>query len=139
MPEIAPPTCPRCSAVAKFYPTSVLFYPNGADYGPVWACQPCDTWVGCHKGTNRPLGILANSMHRRAKMLAHKHFDALWRAKMKQPGWTQQRARAAAYKWLAEHLQIPRSECHIGMMTEAQCHQVVALCRPIADRVRTAA
>jgi hypothetical protein len=103
----------------------------------VWACLPCDAWVGCHRNSKRhaPLGRLANRELRIAKMEAHAAFDPLWRAKVDRDGCSKQAARGAAYRWLAEQLQIDRAACHIGMFDEELCWAVVDVCRPVGRRV----
>lgn len=68
------PSCPYCSSAAVFHPRSDSFY-NGHDYGPVWACVPCEAWVGCHPDSNRPLGIPTRSRTRKLKVKAHAVFD----------------------------------------------------------------
>lgn len=99
-----------------------VIYPHRSDlfYKRFWLCAPCDAYVGCHEGTERPLGRLANAELRRAKMAAHAVFDPLWRnGHMK---------RSQAYGWLADQLGIPCTECHIGEFDVDRCRLVVALC-----------
>lgn len=126
-------TCPYCDKPAMLV-TGLSIYPRREDLAGLkfWLCRPCDAYVGCHKkgvwlgpggqksdGT-LPLGRLANAALRRAKSDAHAAFDPLWRSR----GMT----RAAAYKWLAHKVGMHSSECHIGMMDEAQCKRVVEAC-----------
>lgn len=129
--------CPYCNAPAILHPSSAAFY-RGRDYGPVWACAPCEAWVGCHKGTNNPLGTPANATTRRLKVRAHAGFDALWQAKMARDGLRKGHARALAYKWLAESLTIEPAKCHIGMMLDGDLQRVIALCEPYAQRIAPA-
>lgn len=85
-----------------------------------WHCAPCSAWVGCHPGTARPLGRLADADLRAAKQQAHAAFDPFWRkANMK---------RNHAYGWLAKRLGIERERCHIGMFDVETCRRVVAIC-----------
>jgi len=87
----------------------------------IWRCQPCKARVGCHPGTQVPLGRLANAELREAKQAAHAAFDPVWKdGHMK---------RGQAYSWLAERLGIHGKDCHIGMMNEEQCRRVVELCK----------
>lgn len=112
-------TCPYCGNPARFQSGSII-YPHRADLAGkhFWACPPCDAYVGCHDGTDKPLGRLADRELRRAKMAAHAAFDPLWRG---QSG----KVRKAAYRWLAERLGIHPADCHIGMFNVAQCWRVV--------------
>lgn len=101
----------------------------------VWTCDPCDAWVGCHGNTDKPLGRLANLELRQAKMLAHSFFDPLWRAKMERGKVSKNRARNAAYNWLAQKLEIPFAATHIGMFDVQMCKKVVEICKPHALRI----
>ena len=87
-----------------------------------WLCRPCDAWVGCHPGSSKPLGQLANSELRKARQSAHAAFDPMWRGKSMK--------RKASYEWLAGHLDISVDECHIGSFGIARCRLVVAICQP---------
>lgn len=68
-----------------------------------------------------PLGRLANKELRDAKMLAHTYFDPIWKDGVMR--------RQKAYEWLAKRLNIPREECHIGMMDMERCRRVVEVCK----------
>ena len=87
----------------------------------VWVCSDwpkCDAYVGCQKGTNKPLGCLANPELRFWKKQAHTKFDKLWK--------NGELARSDAYLWLSRVLSIPLNECHIGMFNTDQCKAVCA-------------
>lgn len=119
------PVCPYCHKAAQQAPSTAV-YGAGRDYGPVWLCRPCEAWVGCHKGTPRPLGRLANKALREAKVRAHAAFDPLWKAGTMD--------RSAAYAWLADQLGIDRKDCHIGMFDLDQCSRVVMIADWWRDR-----
>lgn len=125
----APPDCPYCGRPAVFQPTSAHLY-SGQDWGPVYECAPCKAWVGCHKnGAGRqPLGVPANQATRELRKRAHAVFDPLWAAKMRRDGCSKSAARTAAYTWLAGHLGIPASECHISWMVDERLRQTIELC-----------
>jgi hypothetical protein len=123
--------CDYCGKPATFHPNSSIVY--AADYGPIWACLPCKAWVGCHPN-DTPLGRLATKALRVAKVQAHAAFDPLWKGKMRRDGCSKGKARASGYKWLAAQLGIDPADCHIGMMDEAMCARVVAVCK---DRPRS--
>lgn len=143
MPAKIPPSipcpsrddCPYCGDRARLFPSSDHIY-NGVDYGPVWQCQLCFAYVGCHAGTNKPLGRLASKPLREWKQKAHKSFDTLWHYKIKKTGCRRRIARGQAYKWLAGQLGIDTSECHIGYFTIEQCQKVVEICEPIKRRLK---
>ncbi|MFL6864097.1 MAG: zinc-finger-containing protein [Allosphingosinicella sp.] len=121
--------CPYCDEPAELVP-AIAIYPRRADLSnrQFWRCRPCGAWVGCHEGTERPLGRLANAELRQAKQDAHAAFDPLWKRKMEREGCSKGKARGAGYKWLAEQLGIERKRCHIGMLSVAECRRVVEVC-----------
>jgi hypothetical protein len=59
---------------------------------------------------------------------AHKAFDPLWRRKMERDKMTKHAARSAAYRWLAEQMEIKKHVCHIGNFDLDQCRQAIDLC-----------
>ena len=84
--------------------------------------------VGCHKGTNRPLGNVANEVLRLKRRETHQVFDALW----KELGMS----RTQAYKWLANRMELSERNAHIGGFEMDQCQQVIELCKAPAGRWR---
>lgn len=119
--------CPYCGDETQLLSDEEVY---GQSYGgKCWVCWPCAAWVGCHKGTDKALGRLANKELRDAKQRAHAYFDILWRAKMKK-GYSKTKARRLAYTWLSEELKIPFHLTHIGMFNLNECKRVVELCRP---------
>jgi len=111
--------CPYCGDHAEFSETSESIY-HGRDYGPVWICALCQAWCGCHKGTDRPLGRLANAELRTARIAAHAAFDPHWK--------TFGFSRMTAYQYLSDALEIDVDECHIGLFDAGMCRRVVAVC-----------
>lgn len=119
--------CAYCTGLATFHATSNHLYSR--DYGPVWHCESCKAWVGCHPD-GKPLGRLADAELRSAKMGAHNAFEPLVAAKMRRDGCSKSEARGAGYAWLAQQLDIDRRICHIGMFDEAMCKRVEMVCSP---------
>ena len=111
--------CDYCGKPAQFVDSSVVY---GKSYGMIYHCPECAAWVGVHKGTDTPLGRLANVELRRYKREAHAVFDPLWQRKEK-------RTRRAAYEWLAEEMGLPVEKTHIGMMDVDQCKEVIRICK----------
>jgi hypothetical protein len=85
-----------------------------------WYCSSCQAWVGCHKGTNNPLGRLANKELRTLKLKGHDLFDPIWKQAWKLRRGSKSIHRGAAYKWLANSINISFEDCHFGMMSEEQ-------------------
>ena len=108
----------HCGASAELV-DSIRIYHN-ASYGMMWICSrypECDSYVGCHKGTDKPYGTLANAETRALRMEAHKAFDAMWKRKR----WK----RAHAYKWLRETMNLPPERAHIGLMGPVACRKII--------------
>lgn len=139
--------CRYCKGAAELKKKGDRGYPYERNYGPMWVCEPCKAWVGCHPGTENPLGGLANKELRELKMEAHRFFDPLWKKKIEKEGCSKGFARRAAYKWLAKQMGMNIKLCHIGYMNNEECKRVVEICskfykeRPVQDmpyRVREA-
>lgn len=118
------PTCPTCAMPAELV-TGAEVYPHRPDLSAkkVWRCAPCDARVGCHDGTDVPLGTLAGPELRSARWRAHDAFDRLWK---RERGGTM--TRAEAYAWLARELSVEVEACHVGQFDVARCERVVAVC-----------
>jgi hypothetical protein len=125
------PGCPYCGGAALLTDGTPVY---GHDrFGPVWVCAnhpTCDAYVGCHKGTQRPLGRLADAELRAWKMRAHNALDPIWKRKVRNSGIPRNQSRGLGYKWLARQLGIPAAECHIGMFDVELCRRAVDACRP---------
>ena len=80
-------------------------------YGYSYECRQCHATVGCHKGTARPLGILADKETKELRMECHELFDSKWR---------NPRERRALYKQLADLMGISPEDCHFGKMNKKQ-------------------
>lgn len=119
-----PPVCPYCGATAKLIDSIAIY--RTRSFGMVWACLPCDAWVGCHGTGSTPKGRLANKALRDAKIRAHAAFDPIWKGG--------EMARGDAYGWLADHMGVDKRDCHIGMFDEDQCQRVVMVCDWWRDR-----
>lgn len=116
------PACPYCDQVSALV-TGKVIYPHRQDLHSkkFYHCAPCGAYVGCHPGTEKPLGRLANAELRQAKQAAHREFDPMWiGGNLK---------RSQAYGWLAEQLGIKKTSCHIGEFDVAMCARVVEVCR----------
>lgn len=131
--EVQAPICPYCGYAAQYCASSAHLY-NGRDFGPVWACEPCHAWVGCHRGTKRPLGRLADRELRYWKRRVHAAFDPIWQRRYEEkrvidPTYTKAHARGGRYKALAIAMGIPRAECHIAMFDLDRCRRALEIIR----------
>lgn len=116
------PKCPYCGKPSQ-KATGKDVYPHRGDLlgKRFWLCAPCDAYVGCHVGTWKPFGRLANAELRKAKVAAHAAFDPLWKEKLM--------GRNEAYRWLAGQLDVTVRRCHIGLFNLDQCIAVVRVCQ----------
>ena len=121
--------CPYCGEWAE-KTTGRKVYPRREDlhHLVIYACLPCDAWVGAHKDSGKPLGRLANAELRAAKRAAHAAFDPLWKSG--------QMSRSKAYALLAEKMGIDPKDAHIGMFDVEQCKTVILLCTPVIIKER---
>ena len=77
----------------------------------------CDSYVGVHTGTDKPLGRMANAELREWKKRAHEVFDDLWKSK--------RYSRHKAYRLASDMMGIPFDETHIGMFDVKQCQDLI--------------
>lgn len=128
------PTCIECGRLAELTNGRPI-YPDRPDLWdrPYYRCE-CGAYVGCHPGTEIPLGYPAGPETRRARSRAHEAFDPLWRRKMNRDKVSKSKARAAGYAWLAEQLGIEVSACHISHFDTPTCQKVVRLCMGVGRR-----
>lgn len=110
--------CPYCHKLAKLVDSRVIY--KTRSNGMIYYCSDCDAYVGCHRGTSIPLGVMSNRRARQWKIRAHKAFDHIWKHKYMY--------RSQAYLWLSVKMNIPLDQTHIGMFDVDRCKQVVNLC-----------
>lgn len=133
--------CPYCPGIANLRSSKEIY--SGRDFGLMFICENypiCNSYVGCHQGTKKPLGTPANEELRKFRNLAHSSFDALWRRKQKklvnesrkyrEKSNAKYLARSRGYKWLSENLNIEFEKCHIGMFDIEKCKKVISVCKP---------
>ncbi len=117
--------CPYClNKVEKVTGKEIYFgrFPD-LDSKIFYQCKPCKAHVGCHPGTDIPLGRLANPELRKWKMQAHASFDPIWKSGPLKRG--------EAYALLSKTLEIPEEQCHIGMFDVDMCMRVVVEAVPM--------
>ena len=129
--------CPYCHHSVFLSRSSEIVYRK--DYGPLWICSrfpQCDSYVGCHPGTDKPLGTLANKELRDARSAAHARFDPLWIRKAQQQRCSKGQARRRGYRWLAKKLGIKEEACHIAMFDVETCRRVVQIVDGLRHQVQ---
>ena len=126
-----PEICRYCGGVIRLVPAESIYGASAGRLGlsgeSVYQCQNCNARVGCHRGTTRPLGNVANEVLRLKRMETHNVFDAFWKA--------HGMSRTQAYKWLAKELNLPEKNAHIGGFEMDECQQVIDLCQTYEKEV----
>ena len=119
-----PTICRYCGGVIRLVPARMIYGLStdrlGLSGENIYLCQNCNARVGCHKGTNRPLGNVANEVLRLKRRETHQVFDAFWQGNGM--------SRTKANKWLAAQMQLSEKDTHIGGFEMDQCQQVIDLC-----------
>lgn len=102
--------CAECGSPMRLRPSR---------FGDFYGCTRwprCDGAHGAHPD-GRPLGVPASKQTKRARMSAHAEFDRLWKSGLMR--------RDEAYAFLAEIMEIPRDQAHIGQFTCEQAEELV--------------
>ena len=120
-----PEICRYCGGVIRMVPAEQIYGMTAAKRlglvgENIYQCQNCNARVGCHKGTTRPLGDVANEALRLKRIETHHVFDAYWKS--------QNMTRSGAYRWLSQQMRIPAKQTHIGGFEMDQCQQVIDMC-----------
>ena len=125
-----PTICRYCGGIIRLVPAADVYGSSTERLGMqneyLYQCQNCNARVGCHKGTTRPLGDVANEILRLKRIEAHQVFDAYWQK--------QHISRTKAYQWLARELKLPEEDTHIGGFEIDTCQRVIDLCRAKMDK-----
>ena len=122
----APEICRYCGGVIRLVPAEAIYGDTAAKRLElsgefIYQCQNCNARVGCHKGTTRPLGNVANESLRLKRMETHQIFDRYWKGR----GMT----RTEAYRWLSGQLHLSERKTHIGSFEMDLCQRVIDLCQ----------
>ena len=113
--DVHPKTCNICGG-SVIYTTNDVVYGRKYGSGFCYLCENCGAYVGTHiPRPKEALGLLAYEQMRKGKMMCHDLFDQLWKGKPHQG-----RKRQNAYKWLADKMQIPVTDCHFGYFSIEQ-------------------
>jgi len=121
--RLVPPTaCHRCDGAVRLVSNDEIYGRQCGDWPYAYLCTECQAYVGLHRGTDLPLGIMADratiNARRAAKIqfmrLTHEHFGG---------------NRTAAYQWLSQALEIAPANCHFGMFTRQQAEAAGRACR----------
>jgi hypothetical protein len=110
--------CPYCGGKAILRDSEIVYHGNS--FGFAWICENyprCDSYVGCHRTNNKPLGRLANAELREWKQRAHAAIDDLWKSG--------QYKRWQVYRLISDMMGTPFTDTHIGMMDVPECKDLI--------------
>lgn len=83
----------------------------------IWQCSNCNATVGCHYGTNSPLGFMANGYTRKLRFQLHSIIDPVWHSGLAK--------RNEVYLWLAKEFNLP--EFHISQLSTRQLEEAIII------------
>jgi len=105
-------------------------YPHRPDLFkiPIWKCDTCKNFVGCHHKTDtptKPLGVIANQEIKNARMEIHRVLDVLWKSKLY--------SRGDVYRMLKEKLGHEYHTAEIKSLEEVK--RVLTAIKEIKDAI----
>lgn len=111
-------TCTKCGNLAIKVKGDYI-YKNRPDlyHITIWLCQSCEARVGCYPKSDIPRGNFADAEDRKYRMMAHAHFDEIWKTGIM--------CRSEAYAWLSLEMELSSKMCHISSMDASQCKKVI--------------
>jgi len=122
----------HCGARAMLRPASVV-HGDKAKNEYLYICSrypACDSYVGVHKKTLKPLGTLADKALRIKRIETHKAFNQLWESGLMKK-WQ-------AYKWMEAKFGLNSQQAHIAKFSEYMCNELIALCENSFKKNKTA-
>lgn len=139
--------CPSCNLACRLTDGAEI-YPHRPDlrHKPIWKCDGCGAYVGCHPNTTTAMGIPANAALRSARVILHNEMlDPLWENAWREPCYANTQshpsggrrangkeardsrktilkaARGRVYAFLAFKLGIADQDCHTGHFDIETC------------------
>ena len=94
----------------------------GTDYGggKLYVCDRCEARVGTHRGTDEPLGTLADHELRSLRKSVHDLFDPMWQ--------DARTGRQEAYDYFfGELLGLPKHRRHVAMLNKEECRTAIRI------------
>lgn len=108
--------CPQCNKEAPWVENREKYGQNFGKSYMCYYCKLCDTYVGCHENTRRPLGTMADRETLQWRRKAHAVIDPLWKSRGN--------TREDVYKKLSNYF---GEEIHIGSSDIEKCRSIVNL------------
>lgn len=108
--------CPYCRSSDIKLMTQTEFYGREYSGAKMYVCQKCRARVGCHKGTEIPLGPLADSELIELRKKIHAIIDTQWKNPTE---------RSEMYHKLAEEFGMEKNKFHVGFLKNEQARWVL--------------
>jgi ssDNA-binding Zn-finger/Zn-ribbon topoisomerase 1 len=111
--------CPYCDGLTQLRDNIIIY--KTKSYGMAYVCEnypDCDAYVGCHPGSSKPLGTLADAELRRWRNKTHAELDPLWKGPLRKM------SRNKAYELGAKLLNV--KEFHVGWCELEDCKTLVS-------------
>ena len=118
-----PMRCPYCGAPVV-YRSADGIYQNNKNGAMLYVCSrypECGRLCAGAAGDDYPPGDAGQWGPACLRRETHQYFDKLYTS-----GWM---TKQEAYRWLANFLQAPQSQAHIGYLGEYTCRQVLRACK----------
>lgn len=119
-PVDPPISCHMCGAPVELVDKAKFYGGRSFGWPIAYECTSCKARVGCHPGTDIPLGSLADRQTTAARSALHAVFDPIWQGKGRD-------ARRRAYASLAQALGL--DSAHISWLNAAQCLEAIRVIR----------
>lgn len=120
--------CPYCGSTVE-YRSAAGIYKENHNNVMLYVCTKypeCDAYVRVHKGTNKPVGTLANYKLRALRNEAHKLLAEIQRRDIM--------TKQECYQWIANLIMAPLSQAHIGYLGEYYCQIVIDESKKLLQR-----
>jgi hypothetical protein len=105
--------CQYCHSNNIKIMTQTEFYGREYNGAKMYVCQKCGARAGCHKGTEIPLGCLADDELRKLRKEIHDIIDTMWKTREE---------RTILYKKLSEKY---GDKFHVGFLKNEQARWVL--------------
>ena len=117
--------CPYCGANGVLRKAAEIYGDNAfEEYVYVCSNYPtCNSYVGVHKGTLKPKGIMADGDLRNKRIRTHKMFDSVWKNNIM--------TRKEAYRWLSYELCLGFEQTHIANFSSYMCDKAIEVCKKL--------
>lgn len=119
--------CPYCGAMAVLRDGTYV-YGDRSRGEMLYVCSnypKCDSYVGVHHGTDRPMGTLANAELRNKRIKTHRLFDQIWQSKLM--------TRKEAYRWMEYFMGLSKRDSHIGKFSDYRCQILMDKCKEVLE------